>query len=284
MLEQFLKYLQEIRRASPHTVSAYCRDLRQWQAFCKRHYDIDPLQSPLSWAQVSPLHLRAWLSLYKHLATRARKVAALRRMDKYIRQVLGERGLSWRIRTPRYYPSLPKALPESQLLPLLGRMDEIPLEFSSLRDRLLIELLYGCGLRRSEALSLRLAQIHPQQLHILGKGNKWRVLPLYPRLEQLLQAYMFERSKLSPSHDYLLCNSKGKPLSPRAAHRIVRLRLGTHPHALRHSFATHLLKRGAHIQAIRDLLGHESLATTQRYIAITPDDLRAAYKKFHPRA
>lgn len=228
--------------------------------------------------------LRAWLSQYPRASTRARKVAALRRIDAYLRRVKKLAGLPWRPATPRLRPMLPKALPETQLLSLLEKLDEMPDTFPLLRDRLLLELLYGCGLRRSEALTLKIEHIHGDTIHILGKGNKWRVLPLYPRLGQLLRRYLEMRAQIASDHTYVLCTDKGSPLYPRAAYAIVRRYAGTHPHALRHSFATHLLRNGANVQAVRDLLGHESLATTQKYLALSPEDLKAAYKKFHPRA
>ncbi|MCX8112140.1 MAG: tyrosine-type recombinase/integrase [Bacteroidia bacterium] len=284
LLEGFLRYIEGIKRASPHTVAAYQRDLLGWAEFCKRFHGFNPVESVAAWRQATPAQVRAWLSLFGRASTRARKIAAIRRLDRYIQQVLGEGGLSWRLQTPRYRPALPKALTESQLLSSLESLENLPRDFPTWRDRLVIELLYGCGLRRSEVTTLRLAQLQPQELHILGKGNKWRILPLYPRLQDLLREYLSLRANLNPSHDFLLCTDKGSPLYPQAVYRIVRKHLGTYPHALRHSFATHLLTHGANVQALRDLLGHESLATTQKYLALTLNDLKAAYKKYHPRS
>ncbi|MCS6894800.1 MAG: tyrosine-type recombinase/integrase [Bacteroidia bacterium] len=284
MLERFLGYLEGIRRASKHTIEAYRRDLESWAEFCRKYHQFDPLESPETWRRATATQLRAWLSLYERANTRARKVAAIRRMDRFLHQVCGEKGLSWRPSSPRQPHSLPKALPEAQLMASLEALESLPADFSTIRDWLLIELMYGCGLRRSEAVQLRLSHIYREEIHILGKGNKWRVLPLYPRLIQLIERYLPMRNSLSPKHDFLLCTEKGAPLYPRAVHRIVRQRLGTHPHALRHSFATHLLMRGANVQAVRDLLGHETVATTQKYLALTPAEVKAAYKKFHPRA
>jgi len=284
MLEEFLQYMAGVKRASPHTLAAYRRDLEQWRDFCQRWHGFDPLESPEAWRKTTPAQLRAWLSLYARPTTRARKVAAIRRLNRYLRQVRGMEGLSFQPRSPKRPSNLPKALPETQLLALLDALPQDTDDFSTLRDKLLIELLYGCGLRRSEATALRLSQVHGDTLHILGKGNKWRILPLYPRLQALLEAYIAVRRALAPQHDFLFCTKKGTPLYPEAVYRIVRRWLGTHPHALRHSFATHLLRRGANVQAVRDLLGHESLATTQKYLALSPSELKAAYKKFHPRA
>ncbi|MEN3041313.1 MAG: tyrosine-type recombinase/integrase [Bacteroidia bacterium] len=284
MLERFLSYLEGVRRASPHTIEAYKRDLESWSKFCQEYHRFNPLESPEAWRRATATQLRAWLSLYERASTRARKVAAIRRMDKFLSQVCGEKGLSWRPGSPRQRPSLPKALPEARLLSALRALDALPNDFAELRDRLLIELLYGLGLRRSEAVQLRLSHIHGEAIHVLGKGNKWRILPLYPRLMQLIQQYLAVRKVLGPQHDFLLCTEKGQPLYPQAAYRIVRRRLGTHPHVLRHSFATHLLMHGANVQAVRDLLGHETLATTQKYLALTPAEMKAAYQKFHPRA
>lgn len=285
VLEDFLSYLAGIQKASPHTLAAYRRDLLQWSRFCQAYHGFDPLVSPTEWRRASLLHIRAWLSLFSRPSTRARKVATLRRMDRYIRRILREKGLATLPTAPRLPKNLPRALPEAHLLPRLPSVASEK-DFTALRDALAIELLYGCGLRRSEALSLQLPQVYLSagEIHILGKGNKWRILPLYPHLQTLLEKYLALRASLAPPHSYLLCTEKGTPLYPKALYRIVRSHLGTHPHALRHSFATHLLARGANVQAVRDLLGHSSLATTQKYLAVTPPELRAAYQKFHPRA
>lgn len=286
MLEAFLAYLAGVRKLSPHTLAAYRRDLEGWAAFCKEWHGFDPLSSPAQWRCAQPAQLWAWLSRYPRATTRARKVAALRAMDRYLRRVLREAGLSWVPTSPKLPKALPKALPQERLAQGFAALAEESERFSGLRDRLALELLYGCGLRRSEAASLQVSQVHLElaQLHILGKGSKWRVIPLYPALEDLLRRYLPLRQALKPAHDFLLCSERGRPLHPRALYQIVRRRLGTHPHALRHSFATHLLAGGASVQAVKDLLGHASLATTQKYLAVTPAELRAAYEKYHPRA
>ncbi|MCS6790901.1 MAG: tyrosine-type recombinase/integrase [Bacteroidia bacterium] len=286
MLEQFLAYLRDIAKVSAHTLDAYKRDLEGWAAFCQQAYGFSPVENLESWQKVQSYQVRAWLSLYPRGTTRARKGAALRRMNTYIERVLRQKGWTHRLASPKLPPALPRALSERSLLPLIQGLESRAISFPEVRNLLVAELLYGCGLRRSEAANLRLGQVHlaAQELHILGKGSKWRIIPIYKPLLSLLQRYLALRKALQPDHDYLLCTDKGKPLYPQAIYRIVRGTLGTHPHALRHSFATHLLQRGAHVQAVKELLGHASLATTQRYLAITPAELKAAYQKCHPRA
>lgn len=286
MVEAFVAYLAGLRKASPHTIEAYRRDLEGLQAFCRAQYGFDPFAGPEAWAQLGRPALWAWLSAFPRASTRARKVAAVRRFDAYVRQVLRKPGLSWRPATPRLPRGLPRALPEKHLLATLEMLSEQPQDFVTLRDRLALELLYGCGLRRSEVASLKVEQVHfsLRQLHILGKGSKWRVIPLYDEVEALLKAYLAHRTKLGVQHSFLLCTEKGAPLYPKALYRLVRRYLGTHPHALRHSIATHLLGRGASVQAVKELLGHSSLATTQKYLAITPQALKEAYLRLHPRA
>ncbi|MCS7188285.1 MAG: tyrosine-type recombinase/integrase [Bacteroidia bacterium] len=285
MLEGFLLYLSGIQKASVNTIAAYRRDLLSWAAFCKEYHGYDPLEGPAQWRQATPSQLRGWLSLFEKATTRARKIAAIRKMDTYIRRILRMPGLLWRLRSPKLPQNLPKALSESTLLAALEVLGNNTGDFSQVRDALAVELLYGCGLRRVEAVQLRLHQVHLDQgqLHILGKGSKWRVIPLYPHLGSLIRRYLTLRASLKPEHDYLLCTDAGKPFYPMALYRLVK-RIGTHPHALRHSFATHLIQKGANIQAVRELLGHASLATTQKYLAITPEELRKVYNKFHPRA
>ncbi|MCX7605821.1 MAG: tyrosine-type recombinase/integrase [Bacteroidia bacterium] len=286
MLQGFLDYLAGVKKASSHTAAAYMRDLRGWAAFCEEFYGFNPLESPDAWRKATAEQLRAWLSRYPRASTRARKVAAIRRLDTYIRRILRVPGMGWSLASPRLPRTLPKALPEATVLSALRAIENHTSDFCQVRDRLVIELLYGCGLRRGEVAGLRLGQIHltAGQLHILGKGSKWRVVPLYPLLTQLIHTYLAFRASLKPEHDYLLCTPKGEPLYAKAIYRLVRKHMGTHPHALRHSFATHLLHRGANVQAVKELLGHSSIATTQKYLAVTPAQLREAYQRFHPRA
>lgn len=286
MIEAFLAYLAGLHKASPHTIEAYGRDFKGLQAFCRAQYGFDPFAGPEAWAQLGRLVLWAWLSAFPRASTRARKVAAVRRFDAYVRQVLRQPGLAWRPVTPRLPPGLPRALPEKHILPVLESLAGLPQSFATLRDRLALELLYGCGLRRSEVASLKVEQVHfsLRQLHILGKGHRWRVIPFYDELETLLKDYLAHRNKRGVRHNFLLCTDRGGPVYPRALYRLVRRYLGTHPHALRHSLATHLLGRGASVQAVRELLGHSSLATTQKYLAITPEALKEAYLRLHPRA
>ncbi|MEN2992062.1 MAG: tyrosine-type recombinase/integrase [Bacteroidia bacterium] len=286
MLEDFLAYLEGVRKASPHTRRAYAEDLRGWQRFCQEFHGFDPLASPQAWRAARPEQIWAWLSRFEKPTTRARKVAALRRFDAYLRKVLNQPGLKHLPTTPRQPQRLPIPLPAHQLQAELTALAKDPPSFATLRDRLTLELLYGCGLRRSEVVALRLDQVHlsRRELHLMGKGGRWRIVPLYPLLVELLSAYLPLRQVLAPNHPYLLCTDKGRPFYPEAVYRLVRRYLGTHPHRLRHSFATHLVQNGANVQAVRDLLGHSSLATTQKYLAITPTDLRKAYDKYHPHA
>ncbi len=285
MLELFLSALRA-EGVSVHTLAAYERDLRGWGSFCQRAYGWDPTASVENWLKVEPFMVRAWLKTFCRPVTRARKVAALRRLNCYVARLTGKQGWTFPIEPVRVLPPLPRAIPRQSLLTAFEAIDKLGEEWPILRDRLLLELLYGLGLRRSEAAHLRIEQVHFSlgQIHILGKGQRWRVLPLYPRLESLLRAYLKARAELKPDHPYLLCTDKGDPIYSKLIYRIVRRYLHTHPHALRHSFATHLLDEGAHVEGVRDLLGHSSLATTQKYLAITPSQLREAYLKFHPRA
>lgn len=285
MLESFLQHLQ-VEGKSPRTLEAYQRDLIGWQRFCQTAYGLDVLENPAAWQLVRPSMLRAWLSTFNNPTTRARKITVLKRFDQFVKSALGGKGLSFRLERPSLPPSFPKAINETALQPHLANLDQAGEDFVSLRDRVLIELLYGLGLRCSEAVELEVSAIHfeQRQIHVLGKGQRWRVLPLYPYLSALLSRYLAERAQLGPTHTRLLCTPKGKPLYRRAAYRIVRAHLGTHPHALRHSIATHLLKRGLSVEAVRDMLGHSSLATTQKYLAISISQLKDAYKKYHPRS
>ena len=285
MLELFLSGLRA-EGVSGHTLAAYERDLRGWSLFCQKAYGWDPTARVENWLKVEPSMVRSWLKTFCRPVTRARKIAALRRLNRYVARLTGKEGWNFPIEPVKVLPPLPRAISRQSLMTAFRTIDNLGEEWPLIRDRVVLELLYGLGLRRSEAAQLRIEQIHFSlgQVHILGKGQRWRVLPLYPRLESLLKAYLKARAEVNPGHPYLLCTDKGAPIYPRLIYRIVQRYLHTHPHALRHSFATHLLDEGAHVEGVRELLGHSSLATTQKYLAITPSQLKEAYLKFHPRA
>lgn len=283
-VDDYLDRLGAERGLSPHTVDAYRRDLGQFFDFCDR-------MGRNAISQVDRIVVRRFLA---HLATRnysgrsaARKVSAIRsffadaaRRDAVtVNPALG-------VASPKRRRTLPRALPAGGLGSMLdGMQGDEPVD---IRDRALLEVLYGTGLRVSEAASLTVADVRGVELvRVRGKGGKERVVPLAGQARRSLDRYLAgARGALAnaAAGDALWVGAKGAPLGVRGVRRAVRRRLGTFPHALRHSFATHLLEGGADLRAVQELLGHVELGTTQTYTAVTRRHLEDTYDRSHPRA
>ena len=280
----YLGRLEAERGLSPHTVAAYRRDLCQFLDFCDRR-GIGDL------ADVDRIAMRRYLA---QLATRGYARGSVARKASSVRAFLGDatrRGLvvgnaGSGVATPKRHRRLPRAIPSGPLALALDAVDgDDPV---SRRDRAILEVLYGTGLRVSELAALTVDQVRKvDMLTVRGKGNTDRVVPLAGMARVTLDAYLaFGRPALAGigADDALWVGSRGGPLGPRGIRRVVRSRLGTFPHALRHSFATHLLENGADLRTVQELLGHVELATTQLYTAVTRYHLKAAYERSHPRA
>jgi site-specific recombinase XerD len=274
--------------AAPNTVAAYRLDIAQFVAWAERAGIVEP-------SSVEPLTLRRYLA---HLSTRrfarrtiARKTAALRRYFDWLRR----RGLiavdpARRLSAPRGDARLPRVLKAAELDALLEEpTGREPLD---VRDRAVAELLYGSGLRVAELCALRPGDIDLGRGRVVvwGKGAKQRVLPMSEPSVEATRAWIHKaRSAFvtaeSPA-DRVFLNRRGRALTPRDVRRILdrRASVPTHPHALRHTFATHLLDGGADLRAVQELLGHADLATTQVYTHVSKERLRSVYQATHPRA
>lgn len=295
LAQAWLIHLSRERRLSPLTVRAYGDDAASFLAFMAEH------QGGLTREDLGRLtaaDIRAFLAhrRAKGLGARglARALAALRSFARYLSRheaiEIAELAL---IRSPKVPASLPKPLSiegAAQTLLHAGEMREEAWEQA--RDAALLTLLYGAGLRISEALSLKRRDTKEQAaLRVIGKGRKERSVPLLPEIQDRLAAYVklcpFAQGEDAP----LFLSTRGKPLSARYAQKLmqtVRARLGlppsATPHALRHSFATHVLQSGGDLRAIQELLGHASLSTTQKYTSLDEARLFAVYEAAHPRA
>jgi integrase/recombinase XerD len=281
----YLRKLASQRMLSEHTVAAYRRDLRQFAEFC-----VDVAVTDL--AEVDRLVMRRYVQrLAKTGAARStlqRKVSAVRGFFAE----LAERGLvqanpTLGLRPIRKPERLPKHLGASALGFSLDRLDGT--DPVTLRDRAILELLYGTGMRVSELAGLRVADVERQDrfLRVVGKGDKERAVPVGGAAAIAVREYLKKgRTDLAGAHvrDQLWVGVRGGVLDTRGIRRIVQQRLGTFPHALRHSFATHLLEGGADLRAVQELLGHVELATTEIYTAVTRTHLRNTYERTHPRA
>jgi len=280
----YLERLAATRGLSSHTLQAYRRDLCQFFDFCDRR----GLRSP---GEADRVVVRRFLA---HLAARgyaprsaARKASAIRAFfaDAARRGLVGANPAQG-VAGPKRPRHLPRAFPAGSLGALLDSLEGV--DPVAQRDRALLELLYGTGLRVGEAASLTAAAVRGAELiRVWGKGGKERVVPLAGQARRALDRYLDEgRPALARAGDEaaLWLGVRGGPLGERGIRRVVRARLGTFPHALRHSFATHLLEGGADLRVVQELLGHRELATTQVYTAVTRRHLRSAYDRSHPRA
>ncbi|MDE2164733.1 MAG: tyrosine recombinase XerC [Alphaproteobacteria bacterium] len=285
------------RRASPHTVAAYGRDLAGFLEFLTTYRGGVPGLPAL--AALEPADFRAFLAwLARDNAARdtaARKLSVLRSFFRFLdKRKIVSNGALTAVRTPKLGRTVPKALTESEARSALERvafLDTRP--WMARRDLAILMLLYGCGLRIAEALSLTrgAAPEAAGMLRIVGKGGKTRLVPVLPAVADAVHDYLAICPVDLQVDDPLFVGARGRGLNPRqvqATMAKLRRALGlpehATPHALRHSFATHLLAGGGDLRAIQELLGHASLSTTQRYTAMDPARLLAIYDKAHPRA
>jgi integrase/recombinase XerC len=290
----WMAWLSGERRASAHTVAAYGRDLAGFLDFLTVHQGEPPNLAAL--AGLAPPDYRAWLA---HRAARvgrpslARGLSVVRGFVRFLdrRGLASNAGLAV-LRAPRLPHSVPKPLSVADAAELITSPPALVASpWQAKRDIALLTLLYGCGLRISEALGLKRAAAQGEQITIVGKGRKQRIVPLLPAVRRAMADYLAACPYALPGEGPLFVGARGGPLSPRLVQRQVaalRRALGlpdsATPHALRHSFATHLLDGGGDLRAIQELLGHASLSTTQRYTSVETGRLLAVYDAAHPRA
>ena len=309
-LEAFLQFLRLNRNASPHTVRAYQNDLSQFF-----EYAADLAQTTPAAMQASALDRSAIRSFLAELnrqgqsrATAARKLAAARTFLRYLRRegiLEGDPGAL--VATPKREVRVPAHLSETEMDKLVAA--PAPDDPLGRRDRAILELFYASGLRVSELVGLDLDDVNLSQrmVRVIGKGGRPRLVPFNSSTAKAIRAYLNDRELIvqqgpaEAGHHVrgvrlqadqpLFVNYRGGRLSVRSVDRLVRkyvaatnTRTGISPHALRHSFATHLLQRGADLRAIQELLGHARLSTTQRYTHVNAAQLLEVYRKAHPRA
>src|ERR1700735_280545 len=286
----FLRHLRE-RNASPHTVKAYSADLANFAAYAGAR----------GWKSIDHLVIRGFLSqLYEKGLSKtsvARSLAAVRSLYRWLARggVVGQNPAKLGAT-----PKLPKKLPrvptiEEMNFVIDGEMPEVA-AFTE-RDRLMLELLYGCGIRNSELTGINLGDIRlsAEAILIRGKGKKERYVPFGDSVKNALAAYLPVRQKALEARGKhstaLLINRRGGRLTTRSVGRIIKkiavgkgLSPDVHPHTLRHAFGTHMLEEGADLRAIQELLGHERLATTQRYTQLSMKHVLQVYDQTHPRA
>jgi integrase/recombinase XerC len=298
---QWLAHLRAERRLSPKTLEAYARDVRQCLQFLSGHFGERVSLSRFSALEAT--HIRAFMAMRRadDIGSRSlmRALAGLRSFGRFLeREGLGKVGAFSAIRAPKIAKSLPKPLPveaAKRVTDADERAGETRETWVLVRDAAVLALLYGSGLRISEALGLKRREVpkpgEGDVLIVTGKGNKTRMVPVLQNVLQAIDEYAALCPYPLPAEGPIFLGAKGGPLSPRIIQLAMeRLRgaLGlpdsATPHALRHSFATHLLSRGGELRAIQELLGHASLSTTQIYTGIDSERLLEVYNSAHPRA
>lgn len=286
----FLRHLERERNASPNTIRAYGEDLAQFTEHLRRELGREPHPEDADHLAIrgflAELHRRGLAK-----SSSARKLAGLRTFFRHLcREGRLEANPARLLSTPRRDKRIPSVLDEKQVEALLDMPGE---GLAAARGRAILELLYATGIRCAELVSLDAGEVdlEARMVRVLGKGRKERVVLFGHRAQETLRAWLAERRHLQPGTDALFLNARGGRLTDRSVRALVARRVEQvalarrcSPHTLRHSFATHLLTRGADLRAIQELLGHASLSTTQRYTHVDTRHLLEVYKKAHPRA
>jgi integrase/recombinase XerC len=300
--ERFIRYIKFEKRYSPHTVSAYQSDLDQFITFLNNPEKKSPPPSPVIThpSEISHFHIRNWMvELMDHqIIARSinRKIATLRKYFKFLLQedVIQINPAS-KINTPKIPKNLPVIVEDARLIQMLDENEVFGKDFNGVRDKLIIEMLFGTGMRLSELVGLKETDVNSYEgtVKVLGKRNKERIIPVNNELKLLLAVY-FELKKNQNFNNNsltLIVTDKGANAYAKLIYLTVQKYLSyistqekKSPHVLRHTFATSLLNRGADLNAIKELLGHANLSATQIYTHNSVERLKSIYKQAHPKA
>ncbi len=292
-IQQFLDYLKYQKRYSQHTIISYQTDLIDFSDFLQIQFGAMPL------ADIKPAFIRSWLASLKNLGLESksinRKISTLKSFFKYqLRQQTIAVSPMATIISPKVTKRLPQFVEAEDINTLFTHVEFSP-NWQGLTEQLILSILYSAGIREAELINLKESYINSanQTIKVLGKGNKERFIPVSAALIKAMEDYRAEKRKQFETFDkeYLLVTTKGKKLYPKFVYRVVQQNLKQvttidkkSPHVLRHTFATHLMNNGADLNAVKELLGHSSLAATQVYTHNTIEKLKEVYKKAHPKA
>jgi integrase/recombinase XerC len=290
-LNAFLAYLQFEKRYSMHTITAYSNDLIQFFDFVATQYECMPYD------QITGTMVRSWLASMKEEdmtgKTLNRKISSLKSFYKYqIQQGQLTKSPMETVISPKISKRLPSFVAENDMEQLFLNLSFAE-GWKGYTEKMVIQLFYATGMRLSELIQCKENQLDVSKkiIKVLGKGNKERILPLSPELALELKKYISQKPEEANGNPYLFVNEKGKALQPKAVYTFVKFYLSQvttlqkkSPHVLRHSFATHLMNNGADLNAVKELLGHSSLAATQVYTHNTIEKLKEVFSKAHPKA
>jgi integrase/recombinase XerC len=292
MINSFLEYLTLEKKYSKHTVLAYQNDVLTFFEFCQQEFEIDSL------IEVDYVQVRSWIVklVDQGISNNSinRKISSLKTFYKYLLKT----------KQIEVNPLVKhKALKVAKKVQVPFTVDEVESvirllenegnDFVSLRNRLLVELLYSTGIRRIELINLQMQSIdlHSNSVKVLGKRNKERIIPLIPSVVKTLKAYLDVRTRIQSDNSYLFLTEKGNKIYETLVFRVINsyfsevsTKVKKSPHILRHSFATHLLNQGADLNSVKELLGHSSLASTQVYTHNSLDAIKKVYNQAHPRS
>lgn len=286
-ISEFLSYIKNQKNYSENTYNSYKNDLFLFYEYIKSK------KRKKSLKEIKVSDIRDYVSnLIKYGYTPrsvARKLSSLKSFFKFLVKI-GEVDFNpaSSLKTPKIPKRLPDVLSENLLREILDLWN--PQDFESKRNKAIIEILYGCGLRAGEVVNLKEKDLLKDSLRVLGKGNKIRVVPMPLKTKNIIYDYLLEKKRNKIENKFLFTNLKGKKLTERGLYYILKKifseRAGIyeiHPHILRHSFATHLLSRGADLRSIQELLGHVSLKATEIYTHLSLEDIKKTYENSHPR-
>lgn len=282
-IEDFLSYIKNQKNYSEKTFLSYKNDLYSFYEYIKK--DIKDIKISDIRNYVSDLIKYG----YKP-RTVARKLSSLKSFFKFLlkRKIIDFNPAS-PVRTPKVPKRLPYILSENLLREILDTWK--PFDFKNKRDKAIVETLYGLGIRASELINLKESDILKDSIRIVGKGNKVRIIPIPLKTKEAIFDYIEEKKRNNISSEYLFVNLKGEKLTPRGLYYILKNVFeergglyNIHPHILRHSFATHLLSRGADLRSIQELLGHSSLKATEIYTHLSIEEIKRIYEDSHPRS
>jgi integrase/recombinase XerC len=287
----FLKYIKYEKRSSDHTTTAYGTDMKQFADYLVRNYDFH--HPELADFQMIRSWIVAMVEMQVENRSVNRKIATLRTFYKFLllKKVI-EKDPMIKISALKTQKNIPEFVREKELDNLLDDV-EFPDDFAGVRDKLILELLYGTGMRLSEMIDLKERDIdfYSRTVKVLGKRNKERIIPINQPLVKLIQDYQNYKNSEGLAHEYLIVSEKGNQAYPVMIQRITKKYLSLvttlakkSPHILRHSYATHLLNNGAELTAIKDLLGHTSLSATQVYTHNSMEKIKKIYQQAHPKA